>query len=310
MDRNCNLWVEKYRPDTVKQIVMPKAFSDYFNKIVETGETPNLLLYSSTPGTGKTTIAKAIVHDLNAESLYINASSENGIDVLRTQISDFAQQKSLNKKLKIVILDEADGLTINFQSALRAYIEKFSKSCRFILTANYISKIIPALQEGRTVTWDFNMGKAEFRTELIEKIYKRVTAILGAEHVEYDENAVKELVTVHAPSLRKILAILQKYSETYGKIDSGVIGFKNVSDELSTLLCAKKYTDARKFVFENGLSNTDVYKFLFESFINNIPKANRANAILVIAQYEYQSNFSALPDIQLAACFMELMSLL
>lgn len=119
------LWVEKYRPKSVAGLVLPKDFMKFFKKIVEDGDIPNLLLSSPTPGTGKTSIAKAIVADLNADYIYLNASSENSIDVIRNQIAGFAQTMSFNQGKKIVILDEADGLTRQFQQALRAYMEEF-----------------------------------------------------------------------------------------------------------------------------------------------------------------------------------------
>lgn len=132
------LWVEMFRPKTVKDIVLPKEFAKYFNEIVKSGDLPNLLLCSPTPGTGKTTIAKALVHDLGAEYIYINASSENSIDIIRNQIAEFAQTMSFSGGQKVVILDEADGLTPQFQRALRAFIEEYQASCRFILTCNYL----------------------------------------------------------------------------------------------------------------------------------------------------------------------------
>lgn len=310
MDKNCSLWVEKYRPESVKNVVMPTAFRNYFERIVKTGEVPNLLLYSSTPGTGKTTIAKAIVHDLNANCLYVNASAEGGIDTLRNTIKDFAQTKSWDKRLKIVILDEFDGTTPQFQAALRAFIEEFSSACRFILTANYISKVIPALQEGRTAVWDFNMAKAEYRTELNELIFRRIGGILKKENVEFDIDVLKQLIEAHSPSMRKLLAILQKYYEAYGKIDSGIINFRDMGNELTELLTAHKYTEARKFCVSNGYTPQDIYKNLFENFIPSIKNgANRAQAIITLADYEYKTQLSSQPELQVAACFVEMMGL-
>lgn len=311
MDKNCSLWVEKYRPDSVKTMVMPKAFHNYFGKIIETGNVPNLLLYSSIPGTGKTTIAKAIVHDLNANCLYVNASAEGGIDTLRTNIKDFAQTKSFDKRLKIVILDEFDGTTPQFQAALRAFIEEYSKACRFILTANYISKVIPALQEGRTAVWDFNMSKEEYRTELNEAMFKRLGGILTKENVEFDHGVLKQLIEAYSPSMRKLLALLQKYYEAYGKIDSGIINFRSIGNELCSLLVAHKYTEARQYCTANGYSPQDIYKNLFENLVPNIEnKANRAQAIITLADYDYRTAMSSQPDLQVAACFVELMGLL
>lgn len=311
MDKNCSLWVEKWRPDHVKDLVMPKAFHTYFEKIVTSGNVPNLLLYSSTPGTGKTTIAKAIVNDLNANCLYINASAEGGIDTLRNHIKDFAMTKSFDKKLKIVILDEFDGTTPQFQAALRAFIEEYSKACRFILTANYISKVIPALQEGRTAVWDFNMSKAEYRNELNGLMYNRLAGILKREGAEFEPEVLKQLIEAHSPSMRKLLAICQKYFEAYGKIDNGIINFRSIGDELSSLLMSHKYTEARQYCTSNGYSPQDIYKNLFDNLIPKIEnKANRAQAIVTLADYDYRTALSSQPDLQVAACFVELMGLI
>lgn len=309
MNKNCSLWVELFRPQHVKDLVMPKAFHNYFDRIVKTGDIPNLLLYSSTPGTGKTTIAKAIVNDLGADSLYINASEEGGIETLRNQIKEFAQTKSFTKKMKVVILDEFDGTTPQFQAALRAFLENFANSCRFILTANYITKVIPALQEGRTAVWDFNMSKKEYREELVESMFTRVSGILKFKKIEYEEQAVKDLIEACAPSMRKVLAILQKYSETYGKIDSGIAQFKTIGSELVDLLRAHKVTEARNFCNANGYSPQDIFKNLFDNLIPVMEK-NKSQAIVLLAQYDYQCALSSQPDLQIAACFVELMSLL
>lgn len=311
MNKNCSLWVEKWRPDHVKDLVMPKAFHTYFEKIVKSGNVPNLLLYSSTPGTGKTTIAKAIVNDLNADCFYVNASSEGRIDMLREGIQEFAQTKSFNKKMKIVILDEFDGTSLQFQSALRAFIEEYSNACRFILTANYISKVIPALQEGRTAVWDFNMSKKEYREEINAGMFNRLAGILKYEKVEFDENVLKQLIEAHSPSMRKLLAILQKYYEAYGKIDSDIIKFKSLGNDLATLIKNHKYTEARNFCSSNGYSPQDVYKNLFENLIPMIEsKSNRGQAIVLLADYEYRTAMSSQPELQLAACFYELMGLM
>jgi len=138
-----SLWVEKYRPQKIDHAILPNEYRKFFNKIVKTGDIPNLLLYSSSPGTGKTTIAKALCIEAGVDYLYINASKDTGIDILRTTITKYASGKSLSGKKKVVILDEVDGSSAtSFQAAVRAFIEEFHNSCRFILTCNYVNKII------------------------------------------------------------------------------------------------------------------------------------------------------------------------
>ena len=305
----CSLWVEKFRPKSIKDVVMPKSFHIFFDKIIKSGDVPNLLLSSSMPGTGKSTVSKALCHDLSSDYIYINASEAGGIDTLRNQIKEFAMTKSFNGKLKIVILDEADGLTPTFQAALRSFIESYASNCRFILTCNYINKIIPALREGRTMTWDFNMSKAEYKDELLSAMKARIIGILKFEKVQYDENSISKIVEALFPSMRKMIALCQKYYDTYGKIDEGIISFKNVGNELVEFIREHKLTEARAYINSNGYSYTDVFKNLFDNLVPIMTK-NKSQAIITIAQYEYQCGFSTAPDIQVAAALCELCSLI
>lgn len=302
-----SLWVEKYRPQRVKDIIMPSEYHRYFSQMIESKECLNLLLCSNTPGTGKTTLAKALAEDLEADYLYINASSDNGIAVAREQIAEYASAKSFDKRKKIVILDEADGLTEPFQRALRGYIEQYSANCRFILTCNYISKIIPALQEGRTNFFDFNLMKKEYINTLTEKMVSRLAGILKNEKIEYDAVILPKLVESLYPSLRKMISVLQKYAALYGKIDSGILSFKAVDTELAEYIKAKNITAARNYINSNGFCYTDVFSFILESYVPNMAK--KGQAILILAQYEFQCATTTMPDLQIAAALIEIMNL-
>lgn len=302
-----SLWVEKYRPQKVSHIVMPNDFKSFFNRIVETGDCPNLLLSSPIPGTGKTAISKAIINDLQADSVYINASSEGGIDTLRTKISEFAMCKSFTGKPKIVILDEADGLTPQFQGALRGFIEQYANTCRFILTCNNINKIIKPLQEGRTMVWDFNMSKPEYKKELLLSMNQRICGILKSEKIEYDENVIPKLIESCYPSMRTIIAVLQKYAETYGRIDESVMKFSNFDDTLWNLIKEKNLTNARAYITEMGYAPSDVFIYLFNYVVPKLKKAG--DAIMTISEYEYRCAFSSAPEIQISACLLELIRL-
>lgn len=240
---------------------------------------------------------------MDAEYIYINASSENSIDVIRNQISEFAQTMSFTGSKKIVILDEADGLTPQFQKALRAFMEEFQSNCRFILTCNYIAKIIPALRQGRTMEFDFNMAK--FKDELVPKITTRIEGILKFEKIEYDKEILPQVVTAFFPSVRQIIATLQQYAETHGKIDAGILTHKDVGDSLATMVMEKhKLSDIRSFIEQQGMSYTDVFHTLFETFVPKCTK--KANAITTLAEYEYRCGFSTDPTLQIAACIIEL----
>ena len=265
-----NVWVERYRPKHVKDMILPKDFMTFFKKLVDENSEdgiPNILLSSPTPGTGKTSIAKAIVADLEADYIYINASSENSIDVLRNQIAGFATTMSFNGSRKIVILDEADGLTPQFQKALRAFIEEFDKTCRFILTCNNIGKIIDPLRQGRTMVFDFDMGK--YKEELIPKICARIKGILQHESVEYTDEAVQKVVEKTFPSIRKAIAFCQQYVKIHGKLDENAVP-KDNDVELVKIFCGgpkPNVTGTMAYMENEGLSPTEVFHILWKTFV-------------------------------------------
>lgn len=302
------VWEHHYCPNTINDVILPQDYKNFFNKIVENNASVNLILASSTPGTGKSTVAKAIAHDLDAEMLFLNASDENGIDTIRDKVVGFATSMSFNESIKIVVLDEADGLTPKAQETLRSYIDKFQDNCRFILTCNYIAKIIPALKEdgGRTMLFEFDMKKPEYQAELKAQIFKRAKGILKHEGIEFEEEPILSLIDKKFPSIRSIITSLQKYSMMRGRIDSGLIEFVNISDEFTNLILNRKLTEARKYVNTHGLSPSDVFTFIMDNVIPNPKIKNKGDAILNLAQYEYQSNISTDPSIQIAACIVSL----
>ena len=251
-------------------------------------------------------MARALAHDLDAEFLFINASDENGIETVRDKITGFASGMAFNGKPKLVILDEADGLTPQAQTSLRSYIDKFQDNCRFILTCNYISKIIPALKEdgGRTMVFPFDMNKKEYQPEIKEQILKRMKGILKFEGIPFEEEAIKILIEKQFPSVRSIMTILQKYSMMKGKIDDGVVKYAQIAEELANLVLTKKLGEARKYISEHGLSYTDVFVFFMDHVAPKVK--NPGDCILNIAQYEYQANMSSDPSIQVAACIVSI----
>lgn len=305
-----NIWCEKYRPKRVKDMVLPKDFMTFFKKLVDENAEdgiPNILLSSPTPGTGKTSIAKAIVADLEADYIYINASSENSIDVLRNQIAGFATTMSFNGSRKIVILDEADGLTPQFQKALRAFIEEFDKTCRFILTCNNIGKIIDPLRQGRTMVFDFDMGK--YKEELIPKICARVKGILQHEGVEFTDEAVQKVVEKTFPSIRKAIAFCQQYVKIHGKLDENAVP-KDNDVELVKIFCGgpkPNVTGTMAYMENEGLSPTEVFHILWKTFVPSDKCINKRQATLTIGDYEAQSMISADPPLQVECCLLRLL---
>jgi len=300
---NSGLWVEKYRPKSVAHLVLPNDFKKFFRKVLADEEIPNLLLHSPTAGTGKTSIAKAIVNDLEADYIYINASSENSIDTLRNQIAGFATTMSFTGKKKIVILDEADGLTPQFQKALRAYMEEFSANCRFILTCNFLEKIIEPLRQGRTMVFDFDMAK--YRDELFPQVVARIEGILKMEKIEFNHEGILKIVDKTYPSIRKAISFVQQYAETHGVVDENAVPKDHGLDLAKFLLEAKpNVTAARAFIENEGLSYTDVFHGLFRHFVPAC--AAPAQATITLAAYESQAGTSADPTLQIAACLYEM----
>lgn len=304
------LFTEKYRPDSVDSMLLPGNYKTFFKELVKDGEVPNLLLYSSTPGTGKTSIAKALCSEIDADYLYINASSDNGIDTIREDVSRFASGKSLNKKKKIVIFDEGEQLSFAAQKAVLAMIEKFQNTCRFILTCNYVNKVIPAARS-RFQEFNFDMNSKEIREEMIPKTIKRMKQVLTFEKIEYTDNAIEQVVETLYPDIRKMYGLVQQYSKMNGVIDDNILNFESVDDEFYQLILSKKLTAARQFALDAGYNYDDMYSDLYKNLLPLIEDlGKKAQIILVIADYQYKSAFSNDKEIPFVAMMIEIMGIL
>ena len=302
------LWVEKYRPSKIDDCILPKNLKETFKQFVQSGELPNFL-FCGTAGVGKTTVAKALCNEIGAEYLLINGSEESGIDILRTKIKSFASTVSLTDAKKVVILDEADYLNPNStQPALRAFIEEFSNNCRFIFTCNFKNRIIEPLHSRCSVI-DFKIEGSE-KQEIAASFFKRITQILKAENVEFDQKVVVELVTKHFPDYRRILNELQRYSVS-GKIDSGIL--INVTEEsfkeLIKNMKDKNFTEVRKWVAKNGDSDTiNIFKQLYNTATTNVEPSSIPPLVLILADYQYKAAFVADHELNLMAALTEVMS--
>lgn len=303
------LFTEKYRPQKIDHCILPAEYRKFFKKIVKTGDIPNLLLYSSSPGTGKTTVAKALCLEAGVDYLYINASKDTGIDTLRTTITKYASGKSLSGKKKVVILDEVDGSSAtSFQAALRAFIEEFHNSCRFILTCNYVNKIITPLRS-RCQEFDFNVTTKELKEELVPKISDRLEKILKTEEVSFEDGVVGKLADQLFPDIRKMLSVLQQYSTISGHIDNQIFKYESVDEEFYDFILNKQFTKARQFVLDSGYNFDDLYVSLYRNLVPRMEKQLQPQAILAIAEWQYRSSFSADKEIPFAAMLLEIIGL-
>jgi DNA polymerase III delta prime subunit len=302
------LWVEKYRPSKVVDCVLPTKLKETFSEFVKNKHIPNILL-SGSAGTGKTTVAKAMVEEIGSTWMMINGSEESGIDVLRTKIKNFASTVSLEGGRKYIILDEADYLNPqSTQPALRGFMEEFHKNCGFILTCNFKNRLIEPLQS-RCSNIDFIIKNGE-RITLAKEFFKRTQDILAKENIKYEPKAVAELINSFFPDWRRVLNELQRYSAS-GQVDAGIllnIGHENIK-ELTTFLKKKEFTNVRKWIV-NNLDNdpSRVFRTIYDSLYDTIDHNTIPHAVVILSDYQYKSAFVADQEINMLACMTEIMS--
>ena len=303
------IWVEKYRPTTIDECILPdnikKTFKDFLNR----GEIPNMLL-AGPPGVGKTTVAKALCNELGADFYVINGSDEGRfLDTVRNNAKNFASTVSLSSeaKHKVIIIDEADNTGNDVQLLLRAFIEEFAGNCRFIFTCNYKNKILEPLHS-RCVVVDFSIRGKE-KQQIAAAFFQRLNFILEQERIETDKKVLVELINKHFPDWRRVLNECQRYSVS-GKIDSGILAaFSDVAvDDLIKNLKAKNFLEVRKWVNNNMDNDTSVlFRRIYDSLYESLVPTTIPAAVLVIAKYQYQMAFVADQEINMLACLTEIM---
>jgi len=302
------LWVEKYRPQNIDDCILPEGLKQNFKQFIASGELPTFL-FCGGAGVGKTTVARALCNEIDAEYMFINGSEESGIDVLRTKIKNFASSISLEGRTKVVILDEADYLNANStQPALRAFIEEFSNNCRFIFTCNYKHRIIEPLHS-RCAVVDFKV-EGKDKPKMAAQIFKRVCTILKQEGVEFDEKVISELVLKHFPDFRRIINELQRYSVS-GKIDTGIL--VNLNDEsfvdLVANLKSRNYSEVRKWVGKNSdVDSVEIFRNLYDTANEKMEPASIPNLVLILADYQHKAAFVADHEINTMAALTEVMA--
>tara|TARA_B100001173_G_scaffold246108_1_gene216425 strand:- start:3019 stop:3963 length:945 start_codon:yes stop_codon:yes gene_type:complete len=303
------LWVEKYRPKTIEECILPENIKETFRQFLNKGEIPNLLL-TGPAGVGKTTVAKALCEQLGCDYILINGSDEGRfLDTVRGQAKNFASTMSLSASSnhKVIIIDEADNTTHDVQLLLRSNIEAFHKNCRFIFTCNYKNKIIEPLHSRCSVV-EFSI-KGKEKAEIQVSFFDRIVGILEGEGVEFDKKVLLQLINKHFPDWRRVLNELQRYS-VGGTIDSAIlVEFSDVKiDDLIKTLRAKDFPGVRKWVVSNLDNDPAVLlRRLYDGLYQTLDGPSIAAAVLIIAKYQYQIAFVADQEINILACLTEIM---
>ena len=303
------IWVEKYRPKTIEECILPSSIKKTFTEFLNRGEIPNMLL-SGPPGIGKTTVAKALCNELGVDFYLINGSDEGRfLDTVRNNAKNFASTVSLSStaKHKVIIIDEADNTGNDVQLLLRAFIEEFANNCRFIFTCNYKNKILEPLHS-RCAVVDFSINGKE-KEEIMLLFFKRLKSILDTEGVQNEPKVLAKLISKHFPDWRRVLNECQRYSVS-GKIDSGIlVTFSDVAvNDVVKNLKEKNFPEVRKWVNSNLDNDSNVLlRRVYDALTEFLDGPSIAAAVLIVAKYQYQSAFVADQEINLLAALTEIM---
>ena len=300
------LFVEKYRPKTIEDCILPEGLKETFQKIVDKGELPNMM-FTGSAGVGKTTVARALCNELDLDYMLINGSEDGNIDTLRGKIKQFASTVSLQGGQKVVILDEADYLNPqSTQPALRGFIEEFSSNCRFILTCNFKNRIIDPLHS-RCSIYEFNLGN---KAEMAQAFMARLQFILDSEHIIYDNAVIAELIMKYIPDWRRVINECQRYGMS-GHIDTGILvtlsetSIKGLMDDLKS----KNFKKMRKWVTDNiDVESAKMFRMIYDNMSSYVEPSSIPQLVLILADYSYKDSFVADHELNVVACMTEIMS--
>lgn len=297
-----SLFVEKYRPQSVDSYVGNQEFKDIVSLYIAENDIQNLLLYGPA-GTGKTSAAKLIVNKIECDYIYINASDERGIDTIREKVVGFASTMSF-KPLKVVILDEADYLTIQSQAALRNVMEQYSRNTRFILTCNYVEKIIDPIQSRCQVVNIIPPSKKDIALHLV--------SILEEEKIEYEKESLKDVVNTYYPDLRKMLNTIQMFSKK-GKLDltkSTVVSSAYHKQIIDNLKSKRNWRELRQIIADSGVKDfEELFKKLYDQS-SEYATGKEHEIVILINEYSYKSNFRIDKEINVMALLSEIINVL
>ena len=308
MQRDDFLWVEKYRPRTISECILPSDLEEIFSEFVEIGKLPNLI-FTGLPGTGKTTAAKALCEQTNTDYLMVNGSDEGrNIDTVRTTLSQYCSSVSMTGNRKAIIMDEADYMNPDsVQPALRGFIERFGNNVSFLFTCNYPTRIIDPIHS-RCAVFDFVIPLNE-KPKIGERYLLLCEDVLRKEEIEFDRKVLIQLIMKHFPDFRRVLNELQRYS-TSGRIDTGILtSLEEVNiGELVSSLKGKKFSEMRKWANTNMDTDTArIFRKLYDSLGSHLKPQSVPQAVLIIADYQYKSAFVVDQEINLVACLTEIM---
>lgn len=297
------IWYERYRPRALADMVLRKEYRVKFEDYIAGGNIPHLLLYGPR-GSGKTTLAFVLIEALGAQSLVLNASSaDRGVGTVKGKVTQFARSQPLDDRLKVLFLDEADSMTPDAQRALRNTIETYSDKCRFVLTANYIDRILPEIQS-RCIHYEFSSLPRR-------KVEQLLIGILDTEKVGYTPEDVTFLVDRFYPDVRSLINNAQAGSIGGRFMRTAVIGALTTEDPaaLTKAITGGQLGQLRKLWA--GVSDFAwLYRFLFDEFIYTVPEELRMEVALTVCNYMYQDSVVSDREINFTGCVVELMKLL
>lgn len=303
------LWCERFRPHCVAETILPARIKGFFKSLVDDKQVQSYTAVGL-PGSGKTSSARALLEELDVEYLVINASENGNIDTIRSTVKTYASTMTMfgDHDYKVIILDEADGLTPVAQGALRGIIEEFAENCRFILTANYGNKIIDALKS-RCPVIDFQFTKEE-RNEMLKQFLKRVRGIMDDEKIEYSVDDLVKFCVKTFPDFRKTLNLLQR------NCHSGILNIQQIGGttdakiaELCGYLKDHDFTKMRKWVAENMDSDTSLMRrTLYDKSYDLVEHSDIPELVLILAEYDYKEGFCVDKEICCVAMLTQIMT--
>jgi DNA polymerase III delta prime subunit len=300
------LWVEKYRPQTIEECILPEHLKKTFKEMVSVGELQNMM-FTGTAGLGKTTVAKALCNELDLDYLLINGSEEGNIDTLRGKIKNFATTVSLTGGKKVVILDEADYLNPqSTQPALRGFIEQFSDNCRFILTCNFKNRIIEPLHS-RCGVYEFNTSKKDL-VSLADQFFKRLKTILTNEGIEFNAEQIAPHIIKHAPDWRRVINEIQRRSVLGFDVGSGS-DLSGSFESLFGFLKEKDFKSMRRWVVDNiDIDATAIFRGIYDQMNDKVKPQSIPQLVITLADYQYKNAFVSDHELNIVACLTEVMA--